>query len=126
MKLIIQNGKVVATATDEYNEAGEFITAPEDYDPEINYDVVNGELIVPVPQVVSMRQARLALLDAGLLSQIPIAIDQLEGDDKLRAEIEFEYGAIVERNSPTLSAVLLALGQTEEQIDTLFWEASKK
>jgi len=48
MKLIIQNGKVAATATDEYNEAGEFITAPADYDPSVDYDVVNGELVISV------------------------------------------------------------------------------
>ena len=48
MKLIIQNGKVAATATDEYSEAGEFITAPADYDPSVDYDVVNGELVISV------------------------------------------------------------------------------
>lgn len=73
-----------------------------------------------VPQAVTMRQARLALLGAGLLSQVDAAIASLPGPQKESAQIEWEYAAVVQRNSGLVPAMAQALGMTEAQIDDLF------
>jgi hypothetical protein len=74
----------------------------------------------PVPQSVTMRQARLALLQAGLLSSVDAAIDGLPEPDRSAAKIEWEYAAVVQRASGLVPAMGAALGMTEAQIDDLF------
>ena len=77
-----------------------------------------------VPQAVTMRQARLALLGAGLLSQVDAAIASLPSPQKEAAQIEWEYAAVVQRNSGLVPAMAQALGMTEAQIDALFFLAA--
>lgn len=69
---------------------------------------------------VSMRQARLALLQTGLLSQVQGAIDALESPAKEAAQIEWEYATGVERNSQLVQILSPALELTEQQLDDLF------
>lgn len=57
-------------------------------------DIPESELN-PVPQSVTMRQARLALLDLDLLSSIDEAINAMPEPDKTKAKIEWEYAAVV-------------------------------
>lgn len=76
--------------------------------------------------VVSMRQARLALLEVGLLSQIDDTIAALPEPDKSTATIEWEYAATVERLSPWVISLTAALGMTPEQVDDLFRLAATK
>lgn len=73
-----------------------------------------------VPSFVTMRQARLALLGAGILSQVDGAIDSLEEPAKSAARIEWEYSQTVERRTPFVLILGEALGLTETQIDDLF------
>lgn len=68
------------------------------------------------PSIVTMRQARLALLQAGHLSTVNAAIAAGGQAD----QIEWEYAATVERNSPLVSNMALALGLTEQALDSLF------
>lgn len=85
--------------------------------------IVDGELIakpLPVPQVVTMRQARLALLAAGKLNDVSTAIDQLPSPQKEAAHIEWEFSSTVERNRPLVQALGPLLGLTEEELDNLF------
>lgn len=77
-----------------------------------------------VPQQVTMRQARLALLEAGLLNLIASAIDSLEEPQKTKVQIEWEYSAFVERYSPLVQQMALSLGLTEKQLDDLFIQAN--
>ena len=77
-----------------------------------------------VPQSVTMRQARLTLLGAGLLSQVDAAIASLPSPQKEAAQIEWEYAAVVQRNSGLVPAMAQALGMTESQIDDLFIAAA--
>jgi len=79
---------------------------------------------VPVPDSVTMRQARLALLGAGLLSQVGAAIASMPSPQKEAAQIEWEYAATVERGSPLIGQLAPALGMTEAEMDQLFIEAS--
>lgn len=69
---------------------------------------------------VTMRQARLALLSAGLLSQVDAAIESLPEPDKTAAKIDWEYAAVVQRSSGLVPAMGAALGMTDVQIDALF------
>lgn len=64
----------------------------------------------------TMRQARLALKQQGLLATVQSNIDTLTED----SQIEWEYAAIVERNSPLVTSLGGALGLTETQVDDLF------
>lgn len=74
----------------------------------------------PVPQQVTMRQARLALFGAGLLAGVNAAIAGLPEPDKSAATIEWEYAAVVERSSGLVPAMGAALGMTTQQLDDLF------
>lgn len=74
----------------------------------------------PVPEVVSMRQARLALLAAGLLATVDAAIGSLPSPAREAAQIEWEYAAQVARDSALIVGLMPALGMSAEQIDDLF------
>lgn len=69
---------------------------------------------------VSMRQARLALIQQGLLGQVNAAIAQMQEPDKSIVETEWEYASTVERSSPWIASMQGALGLTDEQMDDLF------
>lgn len=79
--------------------------------------------IVPVT-TVSMRQARLALLQAGLLSNIETAIGSMPGIEGDAARIEWEYAATLERNHALTLSMAQALQLSEQQIDELFTQAA--
>jgi hypothetical protein len=79
----------------------------------------------PIPSVVTMRQARLALLGAGLLGSINAAIDALPSPQKEAALIEWEYSQEVHRNRPFVQLLAAELGLTNEQLDNLFIEAAQ-
>jgi len=70
--------------------------------------------------VVTMRQARLALLQQNLLSQVETAIAAMQDPEKSQVSIEWEYASTVERTSPWIGTMGTALGLTEEQLDDLF------
>lgn len=67
-----------------------------------------------------MRQARLYLLNAKLLSQVNSIVSQNEA-----WKIEWEYATDVVKNSPLVSALANQLDLSAEAIDTMFNEASK-
>ena len=75
----------------------------------------------PVPQQVTMRQARLALLSAGLLDDVEMVVAAAGR----AAQLEWEYAAVVERSNPAVAAVQQQESLTDEQIDDLFREAAK-
>lgn len=74
----------------------------------------------PVPQSISMRQARLALLGAGLLTAIDAAINALPSPQKEAARIEWEYATEVRRDNPLLQALTPGLGLDGTALDALF------
>lgn len=69
---------------------------------------------------VSMRQARLALNAQGLLVNVDAAIAGMSEPDRTNISIEWEYAAVVDRNSPWMAGMAVALGLTDEQMDDLF------
>ena len=80
-------------------------------------DGVAYALEITLPSVVTMRQARLALLQSGLLDTVETAITN--GTDEAM-KIEWEYATDVRRDWASLIALTETLGMTAEQLDELF------
>ena len=78
-----------------------------------------------IPDEVTMRQARLALLGAGKLAGVEAAIASLQEPHKTAASIEWEYGNALQRSNPFVAQLGAALGLDESGIDALFVEAAK-
>lgn len=78
-----------------------------------------------VPESVTMRKARLALLGAGLLDDVEAALtamgDTAEGK---AARIEWAYSSEVWRNKPFVVQLGTSLGLSDEDIDELFITAA--
>ncbi len=83
--------------------------------------------IVPVvPQSVTPRQARLALLQIGKLDAVSAALAAIpDPAQRTAAQIEWEYAAVIERNSPLVTSLAAGLGLTAADIDALFEAASR-
>ena len=75
----------------------------------------------PVPQQVTMRQARLTLLGAGLLDDVEAVISAAGR----AAQLEWEYAAVMDRSNPAVALVQQQKALTDAQIDDLFREAAK-
>lgn len=78
-----------------------------------------------VPQSVTMRQARLALHAAGLLTSVDVAIAAMSEPEKTAAQITWEYAQSVDRGFGMVPTLAAALGMTETQIDDLFIAAAQ-
>ena len=81
---------------------------------------IEPEPIIIIPQVITMRQARLQLLEVGLLDDVEalVALDR-------KSQIEWEYASEVYRQSPLTESVKDGLNLTDTQIDNMFVKASK-
>jgi hypothetical protein len=77
-----------------------------------------------IPQAVTMRQARLALLGAGKLTAVEAAIEAMSEPAKTQARIVWEYSGEVQRQNGLVSQLAPALGLTEAEIDALFVAAA--
>ena len=78
-----------------------------------------------VPQTVTRRQARQALLLAGLLDNVQPAIDSIADPvQRSMAQIEWDDSQQFERKRPLLIALAAALGLGEEALDNLFIQAA--
>jgi len=78
-----------------------------------------------VPEVVSARQAKRALLEAGLLDDVQLAIDNIP--DKLeqrRVQIDWDESTEFRRDWPTLAMLAAAMKLDEGTLDALFIEAA--
>ena len=69
-----------------------------------------------VPQTVSPRQARLALVQSGLYDQVNATINAL---DKT-TQVWWEYTLVIERQNPILLNVAAQIGLQSYQVDALF------
>lgn len=78
-----------------------------------------------VPLSVTMVQAQLALLGAGLLDKVSEAIAAIPGDEGRAARITWDKAVTVERNHPLIKAMQGALGMSDADIDALFVAAGK-
>ena len=69
-----------------------------------------------IPTSLTMAQARIALLDAGLLDTVEAGIAQMPR----AAQIKWEFAATVDRSDSLTQALAAALGLAEPQLDALF------
>ncbi len=69
---------------------------------------------------ISMRQGRLALLQAGLLDDV-LEVVALASKE---VQISFEYATELHRHDPVLALMASAMSLTDTQIDELFRQAS--
>lgn len=76
--------------------------------------------VVDVPKEVTMRQAELALLDAGLLDDVEDFIATLSRE----AQITWRRSSTVQRSNPLIAVVANAKGMTAAQVDQLFITAA--
>ena len=105
-------------------------TSPEDSDSYKLYQrAMRGEFgnIAPyeplpasVPQIITARQGKLTLLDFGIYQNVLDYINNLSGDDAIRAKISWEAATEFNRNDPVLAAITQALSLTSEEIDQMF------
>lgn len=81
-----------------------------------------------VPNSITMRQARLTFLSAGILTTLESAINSIQEENaRSVAQIEWQFGEYVHRNnSPITSLIDNVLGLTELQIDDLFIEGMNR
>ena len=77
-----------------------------------------------VPQSVTMRQARLALLGAGKLVAVNTAVANMTGAAGEAARIEWEYSGEVHRDKALVQALAPVLGLNDAQLDALFINAA--
>jgi hypothetical protein len=85
-------------------------------------DYLQAKFKATVPDVISMRQARLALLNAGLLTTVESAI--ANGTDEAM-KIEWEYATEVRRDWESLITMATSLGMSELDLDNLFITGGK-
>lgn len=86
--------------------------------PNLNYVPV--KLIEEVPQSITMRQARLYLLNIGLLDEVEVIVSKNKA-----WQIEWEYANEVLRTNQLISALQQSLNLSDIDVDTMFIEASK-
>lgn len=73
-----------------------------------------------VPNLVTMRQARIALLRKGKLNDVEACIQSMTGTEGDEARIEWEYSSLVDRNRPLMQKVIDLIGLTNTEVDELF------
>lgn len=78
--------------------------------------------IAPVPVwSVSMRALRFSLFDAGLLDSVLAAIEAIpDAVERFRAQTWWLTAQTVESDHPLVAYLAAAVGQTDEQLNTLF------
>lgn len=81
---------------------------------------VEPEVVVVIPTSITMRQCRLYLLNQNLLDDVENIVSQNRS-----WQIEWEYAIEVLRTNQLIVAMQSSLNLTDEQVDTMFLEASK-
>ena len=76
-------------------------------------------LVDDAPNSISMRQARLKLLELGLLDSVNSAITSMPQ----AAAIEWEYATVIQRNNPLVVQLQISLAMTDSDMDNFFRQA---
>ncbi|RYF80355.1 MAG: hypothetical protein EOO29_14195 [Comamonadaceae bacterium] len=129
MKLVHDTeGRIVATATMDYAGPDLWIDAPEgfDIDQSPRWRVVDGGLVLAVPQAVSRAQGKAALIGAQKWGPALAFVAAIE-DSTQRALAGVALHDTLEwrRDSAFLAAAAQALGMSPADLDALFIAASE-
>lgn len=74
-----------------------------------------------VPQVLTRKQARQALILVGLFKNVKQAIDSIPDEtQRLLVQVEWDDSDTYQRDNPTLMMLASALGLSSEALDQLF------
>lgn len=114
---IDDDGKCRLTCSADHPELVAWIAkgnTPEDPDP----------APAVVPRSVSMAQARLALIGAGLLDEIEAGFQALPEPQKTTVLTAWEYSPTVSRNGALVTTLAGPFGLSEEDLDDLFIAAA--
>ena len=106
-----------ADGNSEYELIKQWLSEGNTPDAEFTDEELLQQLEDAKPKVVTMRQARLALLQSGLLTAVETAI--VNGTDEAM-KIEWEYATEVRRDWASLITLTTELGLTSLQLDDLF------
>ena len=79
-----------------------------------------------VPNEITMRQAILALYEAGILDAADAAVLALPDPPLGAAKITWEYSQTVERNNPLVLLLAEKLGMSSSELDALFIVAATR
>ena len=122
MNVLIRDNIIVGIVSNGFNcnENEQIITTDIPESDVFKMVVVNGELVLPIPQTITPRQFRLQALNLGLLDEV----EAIAASDKATS-IWFEYSSDFKRDNEMLIASATTLGMSEEDIDIFFIEASK-
>ena len=77
-----------------------------------------------LPESVTMLNARLVLIDQGLLESANAYIAAMPGAEGDAARTYWEFAANVRRDNPLVESLRVVLGKTQEEIDALFIAAA--
>ena len=126
---VIENGKVARVIVVDTDAQGAIINFPADGlvlsdVAAVGDTYTNGQFVRPpvevippsVPTSVTPRQARLALLAAGLLDKVEAAVTSAGGATK----VTWDYAAVINRSDTLISTIGTSLNLTSDQIDVLF------
>ena len=102
---------------------GEYIVTTEN-GKEVSREINRYPIISNVPQSVTMRQARIALYNAGKLATVDAAIAGMSGAAGDAARIEWEFSSTVERNKPLVASMGAVLSMDDAALDSLFIAAA--
>jgi hypothetical protein len=75
---------------------------------------------IEVPVSVPLWCVKVVLHEMGLIEQVQTALSQLPEPDRTRASYIWEYGNIIQRNSPTVAFVGQVLQLDSKQMNFLF------
>jgi len=78
----------------------------------------------PVPEAITPRQLRLALLRRGLLTNVESTVNALPEPQRTGALIEWEYSSHFLRTHPMVAAIAGALQISAETLDEIFVEGA--
>ena len=129
MKLIIQNNRIAGTATDTYSGPDDFTTAPEDYDPDAAYEIVQGKYVL---LVLSDAERRAAMPPISPLQGI-LTLGEKEWGKVLtyRETATWQERMVIDnaadwvRTSQNIEFFGYLLDYTPEEMDALFIAAAK-
>ena len=80
--------------------------------------------VAPDVDQVTMRQARLALLESGKLDLVAPAIDQLSEPGRTKARIEWEFAQDVRKDWPLIQVLAPSIGLDAAALTALFNRAA--
>lgn len=124
-----QNNRIAQVENEQFPVAPPLYWVDCEDDVDLSWSYENKKFVPPItkpietsiPRVVSMRQARLALLANKDLQRIDTII---KGSPEA-VQVEWEYAATVDRDSDLVKGLAIVLGYSETTLDQLFLQASR-